>query len=452
MQLCHVKLFGNQDVTIDIDGQKISAINASGSTFSRPTNKSPLKSLKQFFYDTAHGQGHGQYDGEGLSLFPAGIDVHVHSRDPGYTHKEDWQNLARSAYKGGVVGVVDMPNTFPPTFHPKDVKEKARIAENSGLDYKILLGTGADNIDSLRETLCDPSLPLAGIKVYYGQSTGNLMFSDLEALEAALPRNYNGILVFHSEDQCRIDHRQESLLVSPEHDKSNRQFEVHSAIRDSESAWISTRKILDWARTCPFRVHLAHASTPKEITWLDESRMSGGRLSSEVSPHHVLLDTGDYERLGPFLKVNPPVRSSEEVRELREQLKAGLIDCFATDHAPHTIEEKQRAYHDCPSGIPSIEFYWPLLALVAKKCGLSLEQIAPMAGLNPAKLFGFDDLGRLSVGSQASFVLLESSEWTIKNENVAAKCGWSPYTGMKVPAKVMGTWHKGRCVYTGDMI
>lgn len=447
MRLCHVKLLGNQEATIEIEGQKISAIHAT-----KASKKTTLKPLRQFFHDSADGHASGDYDGEGLSIYPAGIDVHVHSRDPGYTHKEDWQSLARSAFKGGVVGVVDMPNTFPPTFYPEEVREKARRAEESGLDYRILLGTGADNIASLCKTLSDDTLPLAGIKVYYGQSTGNLMFSDLKALGAALPRDYKGILVFHSEDQCRIDHRQESLMAASEHDKSNRQFEVHSAIRDSESAWISTRKILDWARTCPFRVHLAHASTPKEIKWLDEARVSGGSLSSEVSPHHILLHTGDYDRLGPFLKVNPPVRSAAEVLELREQLKSGLIDCFATDHAPHTIEEKQKAYDQCPSGIPSIEFYWPLLALVAKKCGVSLKQLAPMAGLNPANLFGFNQLGSLTPGNLASFVLLDQTEWTISKENVSAKCGWSPYTGIEVPAKVMGTWHKGKCVFTGDLI
>ena len=354
------------------------------------------------------------FDGEGLAIAPAAVDCHVHSRDPGAPQKECWESLGRSAFKGGVVAVVDMPNTTPPTFFPEDVLNKEAAAARSGLDYRFLLGTGAVNLSSLRETLRTEGLPLAGLKIYYGQSTGDLMFSDLEALEQALPADYRGLLVFHSEDQCRIDQRYHDARKDPASSEEGFQsHRIHSHIRDDQSAWVSTRRILSWAETCPFRVHLAHTSTPEEVEWLEQSRGRGAELSSEVTPHHLLLSTEDYDDLGPFIKVNPPVRSSKTVGRLRTMFSQGLLDCFATDHAPHTKEEKRRAYDECPSGIPSIEFFWPLFGLVAAECGKTVWDLLPMICSQPAGLFGFHDLGSLAAGKSASFVLIEESSWVI---------------------------------------
>jgi len=446
MRLKNVLLYGKEPVTIEICNGKLQNL-------SPQKEFAPLKgqggSLHDFINETSksHNDKDKDYDGEGLTLAPAAIDAHVHSRDPGYTHKEDWESLAASAFQGGVVGVVDMPNTFPPTFHAEDVRQKAAIAAKTDLDFRFLLGAGADNISSMAKTLSQDELPLAGVKIYYGQSTGNLMFSDLDALSQALPTNYQGILVFHSEDQCRIDERQDLLNPSENHGKKGPDFRVHSQIRDSESAWVSTRKILNWAENCGFRVHLAHASTPEEIVWVDKSRQAGGLLSSEVSPHHLMLSTEDYDHLGPLAKVNPPVRAPEEVSRLRGLVARGLVECFATDHAPHTLEEKNQPYASCPSGIPSLEFYWPLFGLAAKSMNKSPWELLPMVGKNPARLFNFPDLGCLEPGKSASFVLLEERSWHLRQENIKAKCGWSPFREKEMPLRVVGTWHRGQCKY-----
>lgn len=392
----------------------------------------------------------GEVDAAGSTLVPGGIDVHVHSRDPGYTHKEDWETLGQSAFKGGVVALIDMPNTYPPMMGRDEVLQKAEIAKKSGLYYRFLLGVGQNNIDQIKDLLVDPSLPLAGIKVYYGQSTGNLMFNDLEQLSRALPQDYRGCLVFHSEDQCRIDERSSNLHMNAEHDTNPASYRIHSEIRDSESAWISTRQIIEWAikKRRPF--HLAHVSTPLEIELVQEAKNLGIPISTEVSPHHLLISTDDYDDKGAFIKVNPPVRSLKEVEKLRTYMAQGMIDCFATDHAPHTKEEKAKPYPQCPSGIPSIEFYWPLLYKSAWACDTPISKLASMATSTPASLFGFKNVGKIEAGYAAHFVWIESGNYVLEEADIDAKCDWSPYLGKTMNAKVKATWKNGRCVYSSS--
>ncbi|MFK7822552.1 MAG: dihydroorotase family protein [Oligoflexales bacterium] len=409
--------------------------------------KSQAKNLKQL---AEHGPGEdfsGEVDAGGSILVPGGIDVHVHSRDPGYTHKEDWQTLGQSAFKGGVVGLIDMPNTFPPMMGKDEVLEKAEIAKKSGLDYQFLLGVGQDNIGKIKGLLTDSSLPLAGIKVYYGQSTGNLMFSDLELLSKSLPSDCQGCLVFHSEDQCRIDERSSNLHMDSEHDTTPASYRIHSEIRDSRSAWISTKQIIAWSIKNRRPFHLAHVSTPLEIELVQEAKNLGVPISTEVSPHHLLITSDDYAEKGAFIKVNPPVRSKEEVAKLRTYMAKGMIDCFATDHAPHTKEEKAKSYGQCPSGIPAIEFYWPLLYKAAWVCDTPVNKLLAMACSKPAHLFGFKNAGKIEPGYAAHFVWIEPGDYVLKETDIEAKCDWSPYLGTKMKAKVIATWKNGKCVY-----
>ncbi|MEZ4741016.1 MAG: amidohydrolase family protein [Bdellovibrionota bacterium] len=384
-------------------------------------------------------------------ILPAAIDVHVHSREPGFSHKEDWMTLSNAAFKGGVVAVCDMPNTLPPTMSRADIEEKAHIAQKSKLAFKLYLGVGKANIGSLKNILSDPSLPLCGLKVYYGQSTGELMYDDLETLAKALPENMRGVLTFHSEDQCRIDHNEKELLTGYNSKDDSLPYELHSKIRSSDSAWQSTKVILEWAKKWQQPVHIAHISTPAEMELIEEARQGGLHVTAEVAPHHLIFSTDDYEHLGPLLKMNPPVRSPEEVHELRNYFAKGLIDYFATDHAPHTLVEKNQPYKLCPSGVPSIEYFWPLLLLLADQTGLSPVQTLQMGAAKAAIPFGFSSLGKLEVGYDASFVWISRQTQTIRNKEVVSKCRWSPYDGMELPYTVCATWHKGQLVYNNKL-
>jgi dihydroorotase len=388
-----------------------------------------------------------EIDAAGEILAPAAIDAHVHSRDPGFPDKESWDTLAQAAYRGGVVAVVDMPNTFPPTLDRENIRDKAARADKSGLGYRFLLGVTAENLPRIPELLRDKTLPLCGLKIYYGQSTGNLRFVDLEQLAHKVPQLQDYMLVFHAEDQCRIDCQ--SRALSPEADYASvpSSYAVHSQIRDSESALQASIAILQWAQRWKRRVHIAHVSTPDEMALIAAARRDGIPVSCEVCPHHLLLSTLDYERLGGFLKVNPPVRSESEMLLLRRYLAEGSIDCFVTDHAPHTTREKRQPYATCPSGMPASEFFWPLFYHACKLSGTSAAALLPMVSSTPARLFGFPGLGQLAAGYAASFVWLREEEHTVTPESVAAHCGWSPYTGTRLPLRVQATWQEASCKF-----
>ncbi len=394
-------------------------------------------------------------DAAGATLIPAAIDAHVHSRDPGLTHKEDWQTLARGAAKGGVVAVCDMPNTIPPTLGRKAILEKAAIAVQSGLDFRLLLGVSAHNLGEVGPLLADPDLPICALKVFYGKTTGELMYDDLETLAGYLPEDGRKLVVFHSEDQCQVDCNEKQF-----HDQLSRTdplgFAVHSQIRSSAAAHASTRTILEWGlKTYQRPIHIAHCSTPVEVELIQEYKAKGLHCTSEIAPHHLIFSTEDYATLGPYVKMNPPLRSPDEVKALRKLVRAGAIEMFATDHAPHTRAEKVAMVGRSPSGVPGVEYFWPLVLECLRLSGLKLGELSPqdqdlilaMACANPARLFGISNRGAILGGKQADFVALGETEMVVSNQEVVSKCGWSPYDGMQLPRGVRGTWWNGKKVW-----
>lgn len=407
-----------------------------------------LEQFAQVGADTPDSGEHIHVDAECALIVPAAVDIHVHSRDPGFTHKEDWASLTKAAYKGGVVALADMPNTNPPTMFIDQVQQKSEIARQTGLDYKIMLGVGKNNIGEIGKLLQDDSLPIGGLKVYYGQSTGELMYCDLEKLADSLPKGGGGkLLVFHSEDQCRIDRLSNKLSSQIGRVETPASFDVHSQVRDSASAWNSTKTILEWARRHNLAIHIAHISTPAEMKLIEDCRKQGQRITCEVAPHHLLLSRGDYEALGSRIKVNPPVRSYDETIQLGQYFRDGAIDCFATDHAPHRLDEKNATYENCPSGMPSIEYFWPLYLKAVKKNNASAKNLINMLSRNPARMIGFDHLGGIEVGLAASFVWLKEQEFYPEDKEVVSKCAWTPYINTKLTHRVAATWHNGICKY-----
>ncbi len=389
-------------------------------------------------------------DCKGHLIVPAAIDAHVHSRSPGLTHKEDWNTLAKGAYKGGVVAVCDMPNTIPPTMDRSSVLEKAALAKASGIEFGIFVGVGEHNIKTVRSLLTDPALPVVGLKVFYGRTTGELMYDDLETLSRSLPETGEKILVFHSEDQCTVDCNHAKLKPRLE-GKNPSDFLVHSELRSSEAAHISTRTILDWALSSYKRpIHIAHISTPLEVELVAEAKAKGLPVTCEVAPHHLLFSTDDYAKLGPLVKMNPPLRSPKEVEELNRLVGKGAVDIFATDHAPHLLSEKYQDVARSPSGVPSVELFYPLVFEIVKKTGLAPKVAIEMSSALPAKLFGFKGKGQIKDGFDADFVWL-GAPFTVERSEIVSKCGWSPFEGMTLPNKVMLTTHLGLPVYQAEL-
>lgn len=273
------------------------------------------------------------------------------------------------------------------------------------------------------------------------------MYDDLERLAEALPRPFPGLLSFHSEDQCAIDRNAEqfnpTLCETPE------SFQVHSAIRSSKAAHASTQTILDWAYKQQLAVHIAHLSTPFEVELIQRAKDRGQVVTSEVAPHHLVFATDDYERLGSLIKMNPPVRSPEEKEQLCRYFGQGRIEAFATDHAPHTLEEKsQTVYQKCPSGVPGVEWFAPLLLTLANQHGLSLDAAVQMGAQKAYQLIGVKDRGAIKEGFQADCCLLEEGAFVVEREQVNAKCGWSPFEGLKLDYRVNATWHRGVQVFS----
>lgn len=401
------------------------------------------------FLDASSCPEKSSIDAKGALIVPTAIDSHVHSRDPGLTHKEDWKTLAEAALKGGVGGVIEMPNTIPPTFTKKEVLEKAELASKTVLNYRFLLGVTEANIRKIKEVVDDQDLPVAGLKIFYGPSTGGQSFSDLHTLDRALG-DQNPLIVFHAEDHKIIEKNQKSLTHLLSSSKEKRHYALHSKIRSPEAATSALTEILSFAKETGRRIHIAHVSTPNEIENILASRDKGVNVTAEICPHHLIFSEKDYTEKGPFIVMNPPVRSEEDVKQLRKIFAKGQFSTFATDHAPHTKEEKEKDYPACPSGVPSIEFFYPLLFKSIELSGAATTtapSFVDMVTATPAELFGFTRIGSFKKGYEASFVWLEEKTFRVTKKDITAKCQWSPYEGTLFSHRVKSVWIKGKRQY-----
>ncbi len=449
MKIINATLIDDSLVTIAIEHGQIAAVDRQSSQLPSPPSVISSRQPLWEAVDLTSTEAGATVDAAGALILPAMTDIHIHSRDPGFPEKETWESVAAAAHKGGVCAVADMPNTNPPTMFAQDLRDKAERARRAHLDVGLYLGVGARNIAHLAEALRLDDVPICGLKVYYGQSTGELMYDDLAALARALPTDRATFLSFHSEDQCCIDDNV-ARLGWPNDELDYAAFRRHSELRSSEAAHRSTQTILDWSIDHKVGVHIAHLSTPREVELIGEARARGARVTCEVAPHHLIFSIEDYPRLGPFLKVNPPVRSHDEVVQLRRYVAEGLIDIFATDHAPHTLAEKSRPMSKCPSGMPALEFFTPLLLHVADLCGFPRQRAVAMGSALPQKLCPIGRSGQIAPGFDANLIMVRSGTFSVTSDKIKAKCGWSPYEGMQLPGEVVATWIRGRRVYCAD--
>ena len=381
-------------------------------------------------------------DATGLHVLPGVIDTQVHFREPGLEHKETLETGSRSAVLGGVTAVFEMPNTKPLTTTAAALADKVARARNRMFcDFAFYVGGTRENIADI--PVLESLEGSAGIKVFMGSSTGDLLVDD----EVSLDRIIGSIrrrAAFHSEDEARLKAR---LDVRRAGDPSS-----HPEWRDEEAAIISTRRLARLAEKHKRRVHVLHVSTAAEMAFLAEHK---DWVSVEVTPHHLTLVAPDcYETLGTYAQMNPPVRDERHRQAIWAGLAAGVVDVLGSDHAPHTREEKDHAYPHSHSGMTGVQTLVPIMLDHVNAGRLTLERLVDLTSHGPQRLFGIRGKGRIAVGYDADLTIVDlKREETITNEQGASRAGWTPYHGKRVTGWPVGTFVRGRRVmWEGEII
>lgn len=391
-------------------------------------------------------KGYTVIDAEGGFLIPGAIDDQVHFREPGLTHKADIRTESRAAVAGGITSFMDMPNTLPQTITQALLHEKhQRAAEHSLANYSFFPGATNDNIDEL--LLIDPAL-IPGVKVFLGASTGNMLVDQEAALDAIFSRIRVPVAV-HSESETLIKARLEEVRATF---CENIPMNMHPVIRDEEACFVSTQRAVERAKKFNTRLHVLHVSTARELSLFDDVPLSREkRITAEVCVHHLWFDDRDYERLGSRIKWNPAIKSSHDRLALLHGVASNLLDVVATDHAPHTLAEKEQSYLQCPSGAPSIQHVLPLMFELSRMGYFPAETVVKKMCHQPADLFGIEKRGYLRKGYYADLVILQPDRpYTIEKHHLFSKCGWSPWEGQKLHTRVTHTFVNGRLVYDGE--
>lgn len=380
-------------------------------------------------------EGAEVFDCSGKMIIPGAIDVHVHFREPGQSYKEDWITGSSAAVAGGVTTVFDMPNNKPPIFTCADLEEKRKLVDGrTYANYGLYIGFNGRNHEEINKAQNIPA-----VKFYACDSTGDL---GVEEGVEELFEKCNKLIVVHSEDGDIIEANAKKYLEG--RDESELTPDLHSKIRSAEAAIVMTRKLCELAKKYNHRLHIAHLSTAGELKVLDEYQ--GSPITCEVSPHHLIFSEDDYVDLGSRIRMNPPVRSREDVFALWKGLKFGDVDIVATDHAPHTIEEKAEAYKKVPSGVPGVEHMLPILLNTVNMEGLTIHEVVKLCAEKPAEIFGVKNKGRLEVGYDADVVVVDMElEKTV--DKGFSKCGWNPYEGMMFKGWPVKTFVNGVLVF-----
>ena len=387
-------------------------------------------------------------DGTGKYLFPGVIDTHVHFRDPGLTHKGDMISESCAAVAGGVTTIADMPNTIPQTTNIQHFNEKCRRAEKVCLvNFSFYIGATNENLDNLCNA--DPSL-IFGVKLFMGSSTGNMLVSNDKALEDIF-KNVHLPIVAHCEDENRI---KDNILKIKQQYGDTPPFSVHPLIRDEETCFRSSEKAVNLATKYNTHLHLAHLSTQKELSLLKNNiPLTEKKITGEACVHHLWFSDNDYQEKGAQIKCNPAIKSLSDRDALRKALKNNLIDTIATDHAPHTWEEKQKSYFESPSGIPLIQHALPAMLEMVHSGIFTLEQVVEKMCHNPALLFHIEKRGFIREGYFADLVLVDlNDKWKVETENILYKCKWSPFQSVDFHSKILMTFVNGYPVWDNGTI
>jgi dihydroorotase len=380
-------------------------------------------------------------DCRNLHILPGVIDSQVHFREPGIEHKEDLETGSRAAVKGGVTSVFEMPNTKPTTTTAATLADKVARAKNRMFcDFAFYVG-------GTKETLSDISQleqleGSAGIKVFAGSSTGDLLVEDDSGLDAIISR-ISRRAAFHSEDEMRLRARTSFQVAG---DAAS-----HPIWRDEEAARLCTERLLRIARKHGKRIHVLHISTAEELPLLSANR---DIATVEVTPHHLTLSADDYARLGTKLQMNPPVRAARHRDALWTAINSGLVDVLGSDHAPHTLEEKSKPYPQSPSGMTGVQTLVPVMLNHVNNGKLTLERLVDLTSHGPQRIFGIAGKGRIMEGYDADFTVVDLNHTeTINNSWIESRSQWTPYNGAKVKGWPVGTIIRGRKVmWSGEII
>lgn len=374
-------------------------------------------------------------DATGLHLIPGVIDDHVHFRDPGLTHKEDLHSGSVACASGGVTTFLEMPNTIPPTTTQQILNDKLDIAASKSIvNYGFYIAASTENLEELKLAKRTP-----GIKIFIGSSTGNLLVDDQDALEAIFAETTLPITA-HCEDEATVRANQARIEAAGYQGHSD-----HSKIRNHEAAHIATARAVDLARRHNHRFHVVHVSTAEEIDLFADH---GDLLTAEACPHHLFLNVDDYDRLGSKVQMNPAIKTKADNEALFAGLLDGRIQVVATDHAPHTLEEKDQPYPASPSGLPAVENSLALMLDQVHQGKCSLEQVVSWMCDAPARVWDMVNKGRIEEGYDADLVLIDLNRVsTIRNNSQRTRCGWSPWDGTTLTGWAVRTFVLGHTVF-----
>ena len=383
--------------------------------------------------------GKGEYEGfericvSGKYIFAGGIDAHVHFREPGLTQKADMETESGAALAGGVTSFIDMPNTTPATVSAKALSEKLELAAGRcHANYGFHIGANNRNSKEVLSVLENMGHRVGGVKVFMGSSTGGMLVDSGDALEEFFRIKGKTVLV-HCEDESLI---RKGLETAREKWGEDIPFEAHPQIRSRKACILSSMKALETAMRLGTKLHLCHVSTHEEAEMVRAAKLNNPLITAETSVNYLHFCDEDYARLGSRMKCNPAIKTAGDRQALREALACGVIDCVASDHAPHLASEKQGKYAKVPSGIPSIQFTLPLLFQTAEETGMSLSRVAEVFSEKPAEIFGVKDRGFLKADFYADVVIFDpGAEHKVSDSEVLSKCGWTPFAGETLSGK-----------------
>ncbi len=383
-------------------------------------------------------------DAAGKLLLPGIIDDQVHFREPGLTHKADLFTESRAAVAGGVTSFMEMPNTVPQATTQEILEQKySRAAEVSLANYSFYIGATNDNLEELLKT--DPS-KVCGIKVFMGSSTGNMLVDNPETLSNIFSKS-KMLIAAHCEDEQII---QANIALAKEKYSEDVPVSEHPKIRNATACFNSSSKAVELAKRYGTRLHVLHLSTAGEIALFEAGSVKNKLITNEVCVHHLWFCDNDYEKLGNKIKWNPAIKSANDRQGLIKALNDNKIDIIATDHAPHTSEEKQRSYFQAPSGGPLVQHSLIAMLELSRKGTISIEKIVEKMCHAPADLFGIEKRGYIRKGYKADLVLVDTGRWTVSKENILSKCGWSPFEGESFYYFINQTFVNGKLVYENN--
>lgn len=383
------------------------------------------------------------FDAEGQYVLPGAIDDQVHFREPGLTHKANIETESRAAIAGGITSFIEMPNTNPQTTTVEALNDKFdRASKTAWANYSFMFGGTNDNLD---EILKIDKKDVAGLKLFLGSSTGNMLVDKPEVLEKIF-KSTDLLISVHCEDEATI---KANLEIYKERYGDDIPVHFHPIIRSEDACYISSSKAIELAKKTGARLHVFHLSTGKETQLFDnKTPLKDKKITAEVCIHHLWFSDKDYENKGTLIKWNPAVKTEKDRDQLLKALLDDKIDVIATDHAPHTFEEKSNVYTKAPSGGPLVQHALPALLEMYHDGDISIEKIVEKFCHNPAILFEIEKRGFIKEGYYADLVMVNlNNPWTVNKDNILYKCGWSPFEGTTFKSRITHTFVNGGLAY-----